>query len=925
MDKDDEGSILEVINPHLCGRRVGDHLGNTTLCGTDRDLNHDLSVTGNPFQHESDALDHATTDAGRVPAFAWRVSEKIGKTTLSTANQDSNLDIPVISSLVYCKSDALDHTATAKTRQTFPGITRAHYIKGGVPSTLVSGLVQAYKLTHRQRKRGHEAPGSEPAFAWRESGKPFRKKPSVHPTEIQTSISPSSAVEHNTTSALANYATEAGGFNLWEMHPYLRGGESGEPFTFRNKPPTMHLLGIEPPISSYLTDTLVQHESSALDHEVTETGIGKVEFRGSEPAFAWRESGKPFRKNHPQFINRDSNLEGLAQHDWRIIVTLLTTAYAGVDREKRGHHGISGDLGSSGGHKTATSYQNVNLQSHGSVPVYKHGHGASGNSLGGHGLSLGSHSGGLEGHGLSLGGHSSGLEGHGLSLGGHSSGLEGHGLSLGGHSSGLEGHGLSLGGHSSGLEGHGLSLGHSSGLKGHGLSLGGHSSGLEGHGLSLGGHSSGLEGHGLSLGSHSSGLEGHGLSLGGQSSGLEGHGLSLGGHSSGLEGHELSLGGGHGGGLEGHGLSLGGHSSGLEGHDHVTTDMDYSSTYNLLQWLRGLTHYFRVGLTSEDGEIGVRSWSGALKLLNKDVSGSESDSSDDNDIDIEFDNDIEDPELYDISDDDLEKNLNGGSDCAAAVRRFQPPLLTFTDGLPFDVPNEYVGNTGPVHDLPGWIRLYIEEVYPHLCGGRVENHYGRNTLSTPNRDLNLDLPIIGSLVHCESDAFNHVATEADYIGLYLIVAPLHEILLKRQRVSDIDVALDLISGQQLQLCMKLCHSVLGEQEQEVQTQQLACSLLVRLHSLLVRKLWHFLALSEFGRCSVHQRVHTTLIQLFLYRLSRLGHCLNGTVYDTLFIWRILLVILLGLSSVAAFAVILVTHLMEPRHAQPIKQWRLVTG
>nr|CAD7571920.1 unnamed protein product [Timema californicum] len=32
----------------------------------------------------------------------------------------------------------------------------------------------------------------------------------VHPTEIRTSISLSSAVELNTTSALANYATEAG-------------------------------------------------------------------------------------------------------------------------------------------------------------------------------------------------------------------------------------------------------------------------------------------------------------------------------------------------------------------------------------------------------------------------------------------------------------------------------------------------------------------------------------------------------------------------------------------------------------------------------------------------------------------------------------------------------------------------------------------
>nr|CAD7573905.1 unnamed protein product [Timema californicum] len=36
----------------------------------------------------------------------------------------------------------------------------------------------------------------------------------VHPIEIRTSISPSSAVEFNTTSALANYATEAGGSGI---------------------------------------------------------------------------------------------------------------------------------------------------------------------------------------------------------------------------------------------------------------------------------------------------------------------------------------------------------------------------------------------------------------------------------------------------------------------------------------------------------------------------------------------------------------------------------------------------------------------------------------------------------------------------------------------------------------------------------------
>nr|CAD7586904.1 unnamed protein product [Timema genevievae] len=37
----------------------------------------------------------------------------------------------------------------------------------------------------------------------------WEKPPPVHPTEIRTSISPSSAVELNTTSALVNYATEA--------------------------------------------------------------------------------------------------------------------------------------------------------------------------------------------------------------------------------------------------------------------------------------------------------------------------------------------------------------------------------------------------------------------------------------------------------------------------------------------------------------------------------------------------------------------------------------------------------------------------------------------------------------------------------------------------------------------------------------------
>ncbi|CAG2061853.1 unnamed protein product, partial [Timema podura] len=47
---------------------------------------------------------------GSVPAFAWREIGK--KTTLSTPDQDSKLNLPVIGSLVYCESCALNHAAT---------------------------------------------------------------------------------------------------------------------------------------------------------------------------------------------------------------------------------------------------------------------------------------------------------------------------------------------------------------------------------------------------------------------------------------------------------------------------------------------------------------------------------------------------------------------------------------------------------------------------------------------------------------------------------------------------------------------------------------------------------------------------------------------------------------------------------------------
>ncbi|CAG2053039.1 unnamed protein product, partial [Timema podura] len=40
-------------------------------------------------------------------------------------------------------------------------------------------------------------------------------------------------------------------------------------------------------------------------------------------------------------------------------------------------------------------------------------------------------------------------------------------------------------------------------------------------------------------------------------------------------------------------------------------------------------------------------------------------------------------------------------------------------------------------------RLNLEEVNPHLRGRRVENHLGKTTPSSPDRDSNLDLPVLG--------------------------------------------------------------------------------------------------------------------------------------------------------------------------------------
>nr|CAD7259138.1 unnamed protein product [Timema shepardi] len=56
----------------------------------------------------------------------------------------------------------------------------------------------------------------------------------------------------------------------------------------------------------------------------------------------------------------------------------------------------------------------------------------------------------------------------------------------------------------------------------------------------------------------------------------------------------------------------------------------------------------------------------------------------------------------------------------------------------------YSGENALTRDDKGIGKVELEEVNPHLRGGRVENHLGKEKNSSPDRDSNLDLPVLNS-------------------------------------------------------------------------------------------------------------------------------------------------------------------------------------
>nr|CAD7405258.1 unnamed protein product [Timema cristinae] len=65
----------------------------------------------------------------------------------------------------------------------------------------------------------------------------------------------------------------------------------------------------------------------------------------------------------------------------------------------------------------------------------------------------------------------------------------------------------------------------------------------------------------------------------------------------------------------------------------------------------------------------------------------------------------------------------------------------------------------PYHAAPQTGRVELEEVNPHLRGGRVKNYLGKTTPSSPDRDSNLDFPVLSSRAH-KTSALANYATEA---------------------------------------------------------------------------------------------------------------------------------------------------------------------
>ena len=68
---------------------------------------------------------------------------------------------------------------------------------------------------------------------------------------------------------------------------------------------------------------------------------------------------------------------------------------------------------------------------------------------------------------------------------------------------------------------------------------------------------------------------------------------------------------------------------------------------------------------------------------------------------------------------------------------------------------------------------------------------------------------------------------------HLVIAALHDVLLEADRVLDVDIVLHLLGRQPLQLRVKFCHAVLGEEAKKVKAKQLILEWQIRKETLMI--------------------------------------------------------------------------------------------
>nr|CAD7403652.1 unnamed protein product [Timema poppensis] len=120
----------------------------------------------------------------------------------------------------------------------------------------------------------------------------------------------------------------------------------------------------------------------------------------------------------------------------------------------------------------------------------------------------------------------------------------------------------------------------------------------------------------------------------------------------------------------------------------------------------------------------------------------------------------------------------------ASCRRTEPPRTAERSVRTCPAPSihtELLGPLKPLYALSinhsnglGIGKVELEDVNPHLRGGRVENHLGKTPPSSPDRDSNLDLPVLSSRAQHDkrvSQLRHRGGGEEDYLEKPSLVNP----------------------------------------------------------------------------------------------------------------------------------------------------------